>query len=146
MTMNETEHCCMTDGEKRLLRLLIIPWGSRPVGLPLNHGPFNARTGETSPQSFSGPQNFICNLNLKHSVLKSHIKGLFDRSDRAKAWNKMTNYDRWLVGHVSYRLIGLHNVELLLFFLHLNEVFFAKKAEMVNQCFGCPAIKMAGGL
>lgn len=28
---------------------LIIPRGGGPVGLPLNRGPFNARTEETSP-------------------------------------------------------------------------------------------------
>lgn len=44
----------------------------------------------------------------------------------------MTNYESWLVGHVSYRLIGLHNVVQLLFSVHINQVFFAQVAEMVK--------------
>lgn len=108
--------------------------------LPLNHNLFNTRTRGRPLTSLCRRLHFACDLNLKHRALKSHIKGFFDSSDRGKTWNKMTNYKSWLVGHVSYSLIGLHNVVQLLFSLHINRVssiFFCFKgrAEGWDVCF-----------
>lgn len=137
MTVNEREAAWQgyrqRDGHLRCT-FILYKQSNNPTGQQACGSPFEPQSiqrknrGNISPP-LSSHQYFICNLNLKHRALESHIKGLFDSSDRAKTWNKMTNYGSWLVGHVSYRLIGLHNAVQLLFFVHINQVFLLERLK-----------------
>lgn len=47
------------------------------ASLSLNHGPFSAGNGQSASPLRRSVHCFICNLNLKHGALESHIKGPF---------------------------------------------------------------------
>lgn len=111
----------------------IIPWGSRPVGLPFNHGPLNKRTRIHLLIPLQSPAFHLRSKSKRPGARDSHQRAC-DSSVRAKTWNEMANYQRWSVGH---RLIGLQNVacHAALFFCASQWRLFARKAIMSMHFF-----------